>query len=195
MLTVNRDVLMSTRLRLSEEVLAELGLAKIPANANILIGGLGMGFTLQAALHLCSPTAVVNQAELVPEIVEWNHGPLAEKNGHAIDDARVKIHLADVVHVLYESPDCFDAIILDVDNGPSAMVSPENASLYSDVGLSACFEALKEEGRLTVWSADDDNAFKKRMRNAGFQVSMQKVRGSRGKGGPRHVIFIGDKIT
>lgn len=192
-LSVNREVLMSTRVKLSEEVLAQIGLDHESDGQNILIGGLGLGYTLQEALKICSPEAVILQAELVPEIVEWNRGPLGAKNDHAIDDPRVQIEMGDVTEVIRQYQDHFDAIILDVDNGPSPMVSPTNAVLYEIDGLYAAYQALRPKGRLTVWSADDDKGFKNRMRDAGFLVSTKRVRGSRGRGNPTHVIFIGDK--
>jgi spermidine synthase len=189
----NGKPLMSSRMHGSEEALAAFGCARARAldQPHVLIGGLGMGFTLRAALDLLSRDAVVVVAELLPAVVEWNRGPLGPLANHPLDDPRVAVAPGDVAVTVRTSRDRFDAILLDVDNGPDAFTSQGNARLYDDGGLSAARKALKSEGVLAVWSAWEDRKFEQRLRYAGFDVTVERVRARLKKGGPRHTIFIG----
>jgi spermidine synthase len=187
------QTLMSSRMHGSEEALATFSCARartIEAPC-CLIGGLGMGFTLRAALDLLPPDATVVVAELIPELVEWNRGPLGTLAGHPLRDKRVVLELGDVAAVLHAARCRFDAVLLDVDNGPSAFTTAYNASLYDDKGLAAARAALKPGGIFAVWSAREDRRFEQRLRYAGFDVTVERVRGRLKKGGPRHVIFLG----
>jgi spermidine synthase len=184
--------LMSSRMHGSEEALATLGcrdLAKV-AQPRVLIGGLGMGFTLRATLDLLPAGASVVVAELVPAVAEWNRGALGTLAGRPLGDARVRLELGDVGATLRERPGAFDAVLLDVDNGPSAFTTQSNAGLYDDAGLAATHAALRPGGTLAVWSAREDRRFEQRLRHAGFTVEVERVRGRGKQGGPRHAIFL-----
>ena len=184
--------LMSSRMHGSEEALAAFGCAEARAREEprVLVGGLGMGFTLRATLDVLPPGASVVVAELVPAVVEWNRGPLGPLAGHPLRDTRVRIEIGDVAATLRASTRCFDAALLDVDNGPAAFTATPNPRLYDDRGLAAARMALKEGGVLAVWSAWEDRRFEQRLRYAGFTVQVERVRGRLKKGGPRHTIFI-----
>jgi spermidine synthase len=184
--------LMSSRMHGSEQALATLACGRLPAGeACVLVGGLGMGFTLRAALDLLPGDATVVVAELVPAVVEWNRGPLGPLADHPLRDRRVQVDQRDVADTLRSSPGRFDAILLDVDNGPDAFTSSGNAGLYSDAGLSAARTALRGSGVLAVWSAWEDRRFEQRLRYNGFTVEVERVRGRLKQGGPRHTIFLG----
>ena len=187
--------LMSSLMHGSEEALAALTCAKLRhiEEPSVLIGGLGMGFTLRATLDLLPADAGVTVAELVPGVVEWNRGPLGPLAGNPLKDKRVRIVGGDVLDVLLASRDKFHAILLDVDNGPRAFTAAANTGLYSDRGLAAAREALKEDGVLAVWSAWDDRKFLQRLRYAGFDATVEHVRGRLKKGGPHHTIFLASK--
>ena len=187
------QTLMSSRMHGSEEALAAFSCARARTleTPRCLIGGLGMGFTLRAALDLLPPGATLVVAELIPELVEWNRGPLGTLARHPLRDKRVVLELGDVAAVLQATPCRFDAVLLDVDNGPSAFTTAYNASLYDDKGLAAARAALKPGGVFAVWSAREDRRFEQRLRYAGFDVTVERVRGRLKKGGPRHVIFLG----
>lgn len=188
----NGKPLMSSHMHGSEQALATLACRQLPAEQPcVLVGGLGMGFTLRATLDLLPPDATVVVAELVPAVVEWNRGPLAPLAEHPLDDRRVQVDLRDVAETLQASRDRFDAILLDVDNGPDAFTSSGNARLYSDGGLTAARTALRSGGVLAVWSAWEDRKFEQRLRYNGFTVNVQRVRGRLKKGGPHHTIFLG----
>jgi spermidine synthase len=159
----------------------------------VLVGGLGMGFTLRATLDFLPPDAIVEVAELVPAVVDWNRGPLGPLAGHPLKDRRVRVHVGDVAVMLGAGPGRFDAVLLDVDNGPAAFTSSDNARLYDDRGLAAARAALKIGGVLAVWSARDDRKFEQRLRYGGFTVEVERVRARLKKGGPRHTIFLGHK--
>ena len=191
---VGRDELMNSRLRGSEEALATLALAAIAGRprARVLIGGLGMGFTLRAALRVLGPDAAVTVVELVPEVVAWARGPMAQLHEGSLDDPRVTIAVEDVVATIAAGT-AFDAILLDVDNGPDGMTSAGNDRLYSAVGLAATRDALTPGGVLAVWSAAPDDAFRKRLARAGFAVGEHRVRANRAGKGARHTIWIGAK--
>jgi len=184
--------LMSSRMHGSEEALATFGcrgLAGQPA-PRVLIGGLGMGFTLRATLELLPREASVVVAELVPAVAEWNHGPLGPLAGHPLRDPRVRLELCDVADTLRASPAAFDAVLLDVDNGPAALTARDNTGLYDDRGIAAARAALGPGGTLAVWSARVDRAFEHRLRYGGFTVEVERVRGRLAQGGPRHTIFL-----
>ena len=190
---VNGKSLMSSRMHGSEEALAAAGCAHIGADSSprVLVGGLGMGYTLRAALNLLPAAAVVVVAELVPAVVDWNRGPLGALAGHPLRDRRVRVAVEDVGFTLRGNKGRFDAVLLDVDNGPDAFTTSGNTWLYGDKGLAAIRAALTDTGTLAVWSAREDRRFEQRLRYAGFAVEVVRVRARLNKGGPRHVIFVG----
>ncbi len=190
MIVLDRNELMSTRMNGSEEALATMTCARLGVPApHLLIGGYGMGFTLRAALAALAPDARVTVAELVPEIVEWARGPMAEVAAGCLDDPRVSVVLDDVADVIARGPRTYDAILLDVDNGPDGLVRAENDRLYSRAGLAAARAALRPGGVLAVWSAGTDPAFARRLAGAGFAVDEVKVRARSNGKGPVHVIW------
>jgi len=185
--------LMSSGMYGSEEALATFACsrARTLERPCVLVGGLGMGFTLRATLDSLPPDATVVVAELVPEVVEWNQGPLGPLAGNPLKDKRVRIETRDVAITLRSSPGKFDAVLLDVDNGPAALTSSDNEWLYDDQGIAAALGALKRDGVLAVWSAREDRKFEKRLRQGGFAVEVERVRGRSKNGGPHHTIFVG----
>jgi spermidine synthase len=187
-----RGDLMNSRMHGSEKALAELACARIArgAKARVLIGGLGMGFTLAAALQTLGSTAEVVVAELVAEVVEWNRTLIGAPAGHPLADPRSSVYVGDVADLIRQTPAGFDAILLDVDNGPEALVRKENDWLYSGEGLRAARRALRPGGVLAVWSASPDRGFSKRLQQAGFEVDEHVVRPHRAGKGARHVIWI-----
>lgn len=188
---IGRNELMNTRMRGSEEALATMSCARIAgrAKASLLIGGYGMGFTLRAALAVLPPDAHVTVAELVPEIIVWARGPMHDVADGCLDDRRVHIVEEDVFDVIRSRRAAFDAILLDVDNGPDGLVREANNQLYSQAGLRAAQAALRPGGVLAIWSAGKDDAFARRLRNVGFAVDEVAVR-ARGNGkGAKHVIW------
>jgi spermidine synthase len=185
--------LMSTRMHFSEVELARLVCKKLKPGAKVMIGGLGLGYTLRAALDLLPEKGKAVQVELVPEIVEWNRGPLAGFNDNPLDDPRAELVQGDVAKVIRNAHNEFDAIMLDVDNGPSPVVDERNGWLYTDHGLLAIRHALKNGGSVAIWSADDEPKFPSRMRRNGFRADRHRVRTHEGKGGIRHLIFTGRK--
>jgi spermidine synthase len=190
MIVLGRNELMSTRMRFSEEQLAELTLERIETSApHLLIGGYGMGFTLRAALALLGPKGRVTVAELVPEIVEWARGPMAELTSGCLDDPRVTLRMGDVADAIAAGRGAYDAILLDVDNGPDGLVRAENDRIYSTTGLRAAREALRPGGVLAVWSAAPDPHFTKRLCSSRFDVDEVEVRARPGGKGPRHTIW------
>jgi spermidine synthase len=193
----NGRSLMSSRMHGSEEALAAFGCrwARTLARPCVLVGGLGMGFTLRAALDLLPPDAIVVVTELLPAVVEWNRGPLGPLAGHPLKDKRVRVEIGDVRVTLRSGAGKFDAVLLDVDNGPAAFAASDNAGLYDDRGLAAARAALKMGGVLAVWSAREDRKFEQRLRYVGFAVQAERVRGRLKKGGPRHTIFLGHKTN
>jgi spermidine synthase len=193
----NGKSLMSSGMYGSEEALATFACrrARTLEQPCVLIGGLGMGFTLRATLDFLPPDAMVVVAELVPAVVEWNRGPLGPLAGHPLKDKRVRIEIGDVAVTLKSGPGKFDAVLLDVDNGPTALTASDNAWLYDDRGIATALDALKMDGVLAVWSARDDRKFEKRLRYGGFAVQVERVRGRLKKGGPHHTIFLGHKTS
>jgi spermidine synthase len=189
-----RGELMNSRVHGSEEALAELGCKGLldVADAQVLVGGLGMGFTLATALKSVASTATVTVAELIPEVVEWNQGPLGECAGKPLQDNRTQIHLGDVGQLLTEKHQSFDAILLDIDNGPEGLTHEDNSWLYSTQGVNAMYQALRPEGIVTIWSAGPDPMFTIRLKKAGFKAETRTVRARPGKGS-RHTIFLAQK--
>lgn len=181
--------LMSSRAHGSEYALAERVCPTLAAFSRILIGGLGMGYTLAAALHRLGPTARVEVAELVPAVVAWNRRILGDLTGHPLQDERVVVRDVDVAELLRVEQDTYDAILLDVDNGPNGLTRPENDRLYSSYGLSSAFAALKPGGILAVWSARPDGKFTRRLVEAGFEVIQLSPRARGAHGGERHTIW------
>jgi spermidine synthase len=187
--------LMNSRAHGSEDALGVIacnGLRGKPA-ARVLIGGLGMGFTLSAALSALDDDAEVVVAEIVPGVVEWNRGELGEVAGMPLDDPRTRVHEVDVTVLLQKEPAGYDAIVLDVDNGPDGLTRASNEWLYSRAGLSVTFRALRPGGALAIWSAAPDRAVTKRLRSAGFVVEEVTVRAHAGKGA-RHVIWMARRV-
>jgi spermidine synthase len=187
-----RGDLMNSRMHGSEKALAELACAKIAhvKKPRVLIGGLGMGFTLAAALQTVGADAEVVVAELVPEVVEWNRTLIGAPSGHPLADPRSSVYVGDVADLIRRSAGGFDAVLMDVDNGPEALVRRQNDWLYSADGLRATRAALRPRGVLAVWSASPDRAFSKRLQHAGFEVNEHVVRPHRAGKGPRHTIWI-----
>lgn len=191
----NGKPLMSSRMHGSEEALAALGCTEAQrlARPRVLVGGLGMGFTLRAVLGVLPLAAVVTVAELVPAVIQWNREVLGALAGYPLQDPRVRIQVADVGFTLRAHRERFDAILLDVDNGPAAFTVGTNAGLYDDSGVAAAYAALCPLGTLAVWSAWEDTAFEQRLRAHGFTVDVVRVRARMKKGGPRHKIFLAHK--
>jgi spermidine synthase len=184
--------LMTSRMHGSEAELAGLACTPIAnrARARVLVGGLGMGYTLAAALSVLQDNASVIVAELVPAVVQWNRGVLGELAGHPLDDSRVIVQERDVCIPLNDEQGGFDAVMLDVDNNPRSLTQKSNDWLYSDTGLQVIYRALRRRGVLTVWSTGPDSAFSLRLRNAGFRVQVKTV-SARGCGtGGRHTIWV-----
>jgi spermidine synthase len=189
----NGRPLMSSRMHGSEEALATFGCRRACAleEPSVLIGGLGMGFTLRAALDLLPPAATIVVAELIPAVIDWNRGPLGPLADQPLNDRRVQVIEGDVGATVRASRARFDAILLDVDNGPSALTATTNDDLYNDRGLAATRAALKPGGTLAVWSSREDRRFEQRLAYGGFEVETERVRARLKKGGPQHVIFLG----
>ena len=192
---LERNELMSSRMSGSEEALAEMTLDRLsdPANARLLIGGYGMGFTLRAALRRLGPKGWACVVELVPGIVEWARGPMAELADGCLDDSRTQLVMGDVGAEIARSRGSWEAILLDVDNGPDGLTRDANNGLYTMRGLERARAALAPGGVLAVWSAGPDPAFTRRMRDAGFEVEEVQVRARSNGKGPRHVIWFGKK--
>jgi spermidine synthase len=184
--------LMNSRVYGTEDALGKLACQKIANHpqARVLIGGLGMGYTVRSALDELGVKAHVAVAELVPEVVRWNRGVLAGLAGNPLDDHRVAVHEADVAQMIKTAKNDYNAILLDVDNGPDGLTRADNDELYSEAGLHAARSALTPGGVLAVWSAHPDKRIAKRMQAAGFAVEEIGVRAGR-KRGARHVIWVG----
>ena len=190
------DELMNSRVYGSEQALATLGCQKIKNNpkARVLIGGLGMGYTLRSALDELGAQAHVAVAELVPTVVEWNRGYLADLAGCPLDDSRVSVHEEDVGQMIKTAKDVYDAILLDVDNGPQALTFKDNEWLYSLSGLRRTSAALRPKGVLAIWSSGPDAGFAKRLGQAGFDVDEVSVRGRKGGKGAHHTVWVAERI-
>jgi spermidine synthase len=187
--------LMSSRMHASEESLAAHACRRAASlqNPAVLIGGLGMGYTLRAALDLLPAKATIVVAELIPEIVDWNRGPLAHLATHPLADPRVRIEIADVATLL-SPPQKFEAILLDIDNSPAAFTDSANAALYSAQGIATAHASLNPGGTLALWSAEarEDRQFARRLHAANFSVHIEHTRAHANKG-PRHTIYLAQK--
>ena len=192
---LGQNELMSSRLSGSEEALATLACRRIEAvkSPHLLIGGLGMGFTLRAALAVLGSDARIMVAELVPAVIAWARGPMADIFGDSLDDPRASIREADVVNVIASYDSAFDAILLDVDNGPEGLIRKANDALYDLKGLNAIRRALRPGGVLAVWSSGPNPLFSKRLGAAGFDVNEVAVRATTKRSGARHVIWFATK--
>jgi spermidine synthase len=189
---LGHNELMNSRLSGSEEALATIACERIRTRERprILIGGLGMGFTLRAALAVLGTEARIIVAELVPAVVAWARGSMAEIFGKSLTDPRVSVVEADVGHLIRSGSSPFDAILLDVDNGPEGLTRKANDALYGLKGLRAAHAALRSGGVLAVWSSGPDLNFTQRLRKTGFDVREVRVRARGARGGARHVIWI-----
>ena len=182
--------LMTSRMHDSEEAMMSLACPHPRPGARVLVGGLGMGYTLRAALALLPEDGEAVVGELVPEVVEWNRGLLGPLADHPLDDSRVEVVLGDVSRIISQSEGQFDAILLDVDNGPSAPTQRGNSKLYTPSGLAAAHRALRPGGGLAVWAIDNERGFERQLRAAGFVPSTHLVT-AHGRRGKRHVVFLG----
>lgn len=187
--------LMNSRLHASEDALAELACRRLGQRPRprVLIGGLGMGFTLAAALHHLGQEAQIVVAELVPAVIKWNKGPLSSLAGHPLQDPRVSIFEGDVGKLIQTESGAYDAILLDVDNGPDGLTRRDNNGLYSHAGLQAASKALRPNGIYAVWSVAADEQFSKRLQRAEFNVEEVRTP-ARGRKGARHMIWIAEKV-
>jgi spermidine synthase len=195
MIVLDRNELMSTRMSGSEEALATMTIVRLgrrPA-PHLLIGGYGMGFTLRAALARLGPDARASVVEIVPEIIDWARGPMAGLAAGCLDDSRVTLIRGDVADAIAGGAGRYDAILLDVDNGPDGLSRDANDRLYSPRGLATSRAALKPGGVLAVWSAAPDKAFARRLGDAGFAVEEVAVRARSNGKGPQHVIWFGTR--
>lgn len=189
-IALGANELMSSRSSGSEESLALLTCDRLQTEApHLLIGGYGMGFTLRAALARLGPQARFTVVELVPEIIEWARGPMAELAAGCLDDPRVELIMRDVSRAIAAHERTFDAILLDVDNGPDGLTRVDNEHIYSLLGLQEATRALKPGGVLAIWSAAQNERFARRLKHAGFQVEEVMVRAGRNNKGARHVIW------
>ncbi len=187
---VHGTELMTSRVHGSEQLLAELALARLPSTrtSRVLVGGLGMGYTLASVLGLVGAEARVEVVELVPEVVAWNHEWLGDLNGHPLRDPRVGVLEGDVGQRIRDpEPGGYDAILLDVDNGPEGLTRTDNEWLYGHTGLASTGDALRAGGVLAVWSSAQHPWFTRRLQDAGFEVSEERVRARRTKGERRHI--------
>lgn len=189
---VGQNELMNSRVHGSEIALAELTCARLAGRPQprVLIGGLGMGFTLRAALDGLGADAAVVVAEMVPAVVVWNRGPMAEITGSCMSDPRVGIREVDVSRLIRGERSAYDAILLDVDNGPEGMTRDSNNRLYDLGGLGAAYDALRPGGVLAVWSAGPDRSFTQRLYKTGYAVDEVIVRANGKRGGARHTIWL-----
>jgi spermidine synthase len=189
---LGHNELMNSRVSGSEEALATVACQRIQARPRpqILIGGLGMGFTLRAALAVLGTEARIIVAELVPAVLKWARGSMAEVFGKSLTDPRVSLRESDVGHLIRSGQSKFDAILLDVDNGPEGLTRKSNDALYDLAGLSAARATLRPGGILAVWSSGPDLNFTRRLRKTGFEVDEVRVRANGSRGGARHVIWI-----
>lgn len=192
-INVDGDLLMSTRQHSSEDALATLALERLPEpqrlRARVLIGGLGMGFTLAAALAVLGPEGQAVVSELVPAVVRWNEGVLGPAAGHPLQDPRTVLDVGDVQKTIRSSPAAWDAILLDVDNSPRGLTRRSNNGLYDREGLAAARRALRPGGVLAVWSGERDDAFTQRLKQASYTVEVHTVR-AHAKKGARHTIWV-----
>jgi spermidine synthase len=186
---VDGKLLMSSRMHDSEEALAEQALDRVDDPGQVLVGGLGLGFTLRAVLDCVPDDSVVTVVELVPELVEWNRQYLGKLNDHALDDPRCRVVVGDVFDLIKRSSRVFDVILLDVDNGPAALAQAKNQRLYGEAGVRACHAALRPEGVLAVWSSGHNTRYDRRLKSFGFDVEVIRVAARVGSRA-RHVLFL-----
>ncbi|WP_422373246.1 spermidine synthase [Hoeflea sp.] len=188
--------LMNSRLSGSEEALAAHAIERLGSTPapRILIGGLGMGFTLRAALGLLDTDARVTVAEFVPEVIAWARGAMGEVFAGCLEDPRVSLFEGDVGELIRTGQGQWDAILLDVDNGPDGLTRQGNDALYSAQGLASAYKALAGRGVYSVWSSAPDPAFTRRLRKAGFTVEERATRASTKKRGARHMIWIAQRL-
>jgi len=187
--------LMNSRFHGSEDALAELTCSRIKRKSGlrILIGGLGMGYTLAAALEQSEPDTLITVSELIPAVVRWNREQLGQLAGMPLDDPRVSVEEEDVAETIRKRKSAWDAILLDVDNGPDGLTRKANDRLYDRSGLKTSFSALRPGGILAVWSSGADEAFTRRLKQCGFKTETVTVRARKfGKGG-RHTIWLAEK--
>jgi spermidine synthase len=187
--SVNNRILMSSRMHQSEEELAALAIDRLSRPKHVFIGGLGLGYTLRAALDRLPTDARVTVAELVPAVVSWNLGPLATLAGRPLDDNRSTVVAGDALFVLQASESAFDAILLDVDNGPVALSKSSNQRLYSHAGVRKCIQSLRPGGVLAVWSAGPSEEFERRLSKHGRDVEVVSVTARKGARA-KHCVFI-----
>lgn len=192
---IGQGELMNSRLSGSEEALASLAAERIRGRPRprVLIGGLGMGFTLRAALAALPADAEIVVAELVPAVVAWARGPMAALHGDSLSDPRLEIRTADVMALIADADAAWDAILLDVDNGPDGLTRTENDGLYEPTGLARSRAALRRGGVLAVWSSGPDAGFTRRLGQAGFSVEEVKTPVRKGGGSARHIIWFATK--
>ena len=190
-IAIGGNELMNSRMSGSEEALAVMSCERLrsPDDAHLLIGGYGMGFTLRAALAALGPSARITVAELVPAIIDWARGPMAELAAGCLDDRRVELVVGDVAAAIAEGRSRYDAILLDVDNGPDGLVRQANDGIYSAAGLASAKAALRPGGILAIWSAAPDPRFMRRLVAAGFRVDEVTVRARSNGKGARHTIW------
>ena len=182
--------LMTSYAHSSEDAMMSLACPRPPADACVLIGGLGMGYTLAATLDLMPPGGTVVVSEIVPEVVEWNRGPLGPLAGNPLDDPRVELVVGDVANVIRDNESRFDAVLLDVDNSVDSFTLARNAWLYTPDGLAAALRSLRPRGVLAIWSVGTEGMFERMLRRAGFTASTHRVRG-RNKRGAHHSVLVG----
>jgi spermidine synthase len=186
-------VLMSSRTHGSEDDLARLAFAKVPHARKVLLGGLGLGFSLRATLDLLDPRGKVVVAEQSRSVVGWNRAHVGDLAGRPLEDPRVAVSVGDVRERIREARAVYDLILLDVDNGPAALIHDANAGLYDAAGIVACHDALKEAGALAVWAAGPDERYLRRLLRSGFSASAVRVAPRPGAGGRKHVVFVAVK--
>jgi spermidine synthase len=185
----DRATLMSNRAHASEEALARLAFAACPGARDVLVGGLGLGYSLRAALDLLPPDGTAVVGELSPTLVEWNRTHVAGLAGRPLDDPRTRVVVGDVLDRIREARRAYDAILLDVDNGPEALVQDANHQLYGRSGIRACWEALRPGGVLSVWSLGPDEGYVRRLAEAGFRSEARRVP-ERAGARKKHIVFV-----
>jgi len=191
-ISVDREVLMTSRQHESELALARFGCDRLIGHRNptVLIGGLGLGYTLRQTLDMLEAGASVTVAELLPQVVQWNRDFIGDLTAHPLRDKRVKVETVDVVDLIKKSRACFDAILLDVDNGPNAMTAAGNDWLYRRAGIEACMRALHAKGCLAIWSAHVDKQFQRRLQQAGFHARYFRVTAYKGSKAAARCIWV-----
>jgi spermidine synthase len=188
-------VLMSSRSHGSEDELARLAFAKVPHARTVLIGGLGLGFSLRATLDLLGPQGRVVLAEQSSSVVDWNRNHVGGLAGRPLEDPRVTVRVGDVRAAIGQARGAYDLILLDVDNGPEALIHQANAGLYDATGIVACHVALKPRGALAVWATATDERYVRRLQRSGFEAAAIRVRRRPGAGGRQHVVYVAVKAA